>query len=128
MDIDIDVDIVIPVWNRPFDTRTCLVNLSKYTPNARLILVNNGCDRETESLLEEFAEGLDERALLISTPKNLGFVKAVNKGMARAEAEFSAVVRCTSTVSAGWLDSLLALARSRSEAGVIVPRLVPARM
>jgi glycosyltransferase involved in cell wall biosynthesis len=122
---EMDIDIVIPVWNRPVDTRTCLVNLSEYTPNARLILVNNGGDRETESILEEFAEGLDERALLISTPVNLGFVKAVNWGLARAEAEFSAVVRCTSTVSAGWLDPLLALARSRSEAGVIVPHLIP---
>lgn len=125
---EMDIDIVIPVWNRPVDTRICLVNLGKYTPNARLILVNNGGDRETESLLEEFAEGLDERALLISTPVNLGFVKAVNRGLARAEAEFSAVVRCTTTVSEGWLDPLLTLARSRSEAGVIIPRLVPAPM
>lgn len=120
------IDIIVPVWNRPVETRECLVNLIEHSPDARLILVNNGSERETESLLEEFAEGLDERALLISTSTNLGFVRAVNRGLARAEAQYAAVVRSTTVVSEGWLDPLLMLARSRPDAGVIVPRLVRA--
>lgn len=118
-----DVDIIVPVWNRPVVTRASLVNLSAYSPGARLILINNGSDRETESLLEEFADLLDDRALLISTPVNLGFVKAVNKGLARSEAEFALVVRSSTLVSKGWLDPLLALARARPEAGIVAPRL-----
>ena len=119
-----DVDIIVPVWNRPAETRASLVNLNAHSPGARLILINNGSDRETESLLEEFADLLDERALLISTPANLGYVKAVNMGLARSEAPFSLVVRSSTTVSAGWLDPLLALARTRPEAGIVSPRLV----
>jgi hypothetical protein len=118
------IDIIVPVWNRPIETRACLVNLVAHSPAARLILVNNGSDRETECLLEEFAESLDERALLISSQVNLGFVKAINRGLARAEAEFAAVVRQSSLVSEGWLDPFLMLARTRPEAGVIVPRLI----
>ncbi len=53
------IDIIVPVWNRPIETRACLVNLVEHSPAARLILVNNGSDRETECLLEEFAESLD---------------------------------------------------------------------
>lgn len=120
------IDIIVPVWNRPVETRACLVNLVDHSPDARLILVSNGSERETESLLEEFAEALDERALLISTPMNLGFVRAVNRGLARAEAEFAAVVRSTSIVTEGWLEPLIMLARTRPEAGVIVPRLLRA--
>ena len=118
------IDIIVPVWNRPAETRACLVNLVKYSPGARLILLNNGSDRETESLLEEFAESLDERALLISTDVNLGFVRAVNRGLARVEADFAAVVKNSSLVTEGWLDPLVTLAETRPEAGVIVPRLV----
>ncbi|MCM2357341.1 MAG: glycosyltransferase [Geobacteraceae bacterium] len=122
------IDIIVPVWNRPVETRACLVNLVRHSPGARLILISNGSERETEGLLEEFAEALDERALLISTPNNLGFVRTVNLGLARAEAEFAAVVRSTSIVTEGWLDPLLMLARTRPEAGVIVPRLVRAAL
>jgi GT2 family glycosyltransferase len=118
------IDIIIPVWNRPVETRECLVSLVKHSPEARFILLNNGSERETESLLEEFAEALDERALLISTRINLGFVRAVNRGLARAEADFAAVVRSSSQVTEGWLEPLLILAKTRHEAGVIVPRNV----
>ena len=118
------IDIIVPIWNRPVETRECLVSLVEHTPDARLILLNNGSDRETEGLLEEFAESLDDRALLLSTIVNLGFVKAVNRGLARAEADFAAVVRSTSKVTEGWLDPLLELAAARGEAGILVPRLV----
>jgi Glycosyl transferase family 2 len=120
-----EVDIIVPVWNRPVETRTSLVNLSAHSPGARLILINNGSDRETESLLEEFADFLDERALLISTPVNLGFIKAVNVGLARSEAEFVLVVRSSTMVSAGWLDPLLELVRSRPETGIVSPIYLP---
>jgi Glycosyl transferase family 2 len=119
-----DVDIIVPVWNSPVETRSCLVNLVAYSPGSRLILVNNGCDRSTENLLEEFADSLDERALLITSQVNLGFVRAVNRGLARSEGAFVAVVRNTSLVTPGWLDPLLALTEESPMAGVVTPRFV----
>ncbi|HEY6872497.1 MAG TPA: glycosyltransferase [Geobacteraceae bacterium] len=118
------IDIIVPVWNNPIETRECLVSLAAHAPQARLVLMNNGSERETERLLEEFAEGLDERALLISSTLNIGFVKAVNRGLARSGAEFTAVVRSSSLVTQGWLEPLLMLAGARADAGVVVPRLV----
>src|SRR5512140_3475500 len=100
-------DIIIPVWNRPAETRACLVSLVQHSSDSRFILLNNGCDRETECILEEFAEALDDRALLIGSGVNLGFVRAVNRGLARAEAAFAAVVRTSSVVSGGWLGPLV---------------------
>jgi GT2 family glycosyltransferase len=119
------IDIIVPIWNRPVETRNCLVHLIEHTPQARFILVDNGCERETERLLEEFAEILDQRALLLRNDVNQGYVRAVNRGMARAEAPYLAIIRNTSLVTAGWLEPLLGFARERSEAGVIVPRLIP---
>ncbi|CAG0988489.1 glycosyltransferase family 2 protein [Geobacter sp.] len=118
-----DVDILIPVWNRPVETRNCLVTLMDITPSARFILIDNGSDRETERLLEEFADILGERALSLKTSANQGFVKAVNRGLAQVEAPFAVIVRNTTLVAGGWLEPMVELANSRSDAGIIVPRL-----
>lgn len=119
-----NVDIVVPVWNRPVETRNCLVSLMANSPGARFILVDNGSDRETERLMEEFAEILNERALFLKNRTNQGFVKAVNRGLARGEAEYLILMRNTSLVCGGWLEPLLECAASRPDAGVVVPRLV----
>lgn len=118
------IDIVVPVWNNPVKTRNCLVTLIEHSPHARFILVDNGSDRETERLLEELAETLDQRALLLRNEVNQGYVKAVNKGLAQAEAPYIAIVRNTSLVTANWLEPMHDLFRIRPEAGIIVPRLV----
>ena len=117
-------DIVVPVWNDPIDTRNCLVSLAAHSPQARLILVDNGSDRETERLLEEFADILDQRALLVRSDRNLGFIRAVNRGLDRAEADFITIVRHTSIVGSGWLEPLLEFGRSHRDAGLLIPRLV----
>jgi len=115
------IDIIIPVWNRPLETRACLVSLVEYTPNARLILVDNGSDRETERMLEEFAEALDVRMLLLKNRINEGFVKAINRGITRAESRFVVVMRNSSQVTAHWLDQLLGFAAEVPDAGIVVP-------
>jgi GT2 family glycosyltransferase len=120
-------DIVVPVWNEPVETRNCLVSLAEHSPQARLVLVDNGSDRETERLLEEFAEFLDHRALLVRSDRNLGFVPAVNRGLDRAEADFIAIVRTSSVVGPGWLDPLLEYGRTHRDAGLLVPSLAPGR-
>lgn len=119
------IDIIVAVWNRPVETRNCLVNLIDHSPNARFILVDNGSDRETERILEEFAEILDQRALLLRNDTNQGYVRAVNRGLARAEAPHIAIIRNTTIVTDGWLEPMLRLTAEKSDAGIIVPRLVP---
>lgn len=119
------IDIIVAVWNRPVETRNCLVNLIDHSPRARFILVDNGSDRETERILEEFAEILDRRALLLRNDTNQGYVRAVNRGLSRAEAPHIAIIRNSTIVTAGWLEPMLSLSSKRSEAGIIVPRLIP---
>lgn len=120
------IDIIVTVWNRPVETRNCLINLIDHSPHARFILVDNSSDRETERMLEEFAEILDHRALLLRNNTNQGYVRAINRCLARAEASYIAIIRNTTIVTEGWLEPLLSLAEKRNEAGVIIPRLIPA--
>jgi hypothetical protein len=120
---DAIIDVVIPVWNRPNETRNCLVNLINNTPQARLIMYDCGSERDTERLLQEFADALEDRALLMRDDSNIGFVKAANRGLKRSEAPYLALVRNTTVVSAGWLDPLMSFAQAHPEAGILVPCL-----
>jgi hypothetical protein len=117
------IDVVVAVWNRPNETRNCLVNLLNFTPGGRFIMYDSGSDRETERLLQEFADGIEDRALLMRDDSNIGFVRSVNRGLARGDAPFLAVVRNTTVVSQGWLDPLLAFAATHPEAGILLPCL-----
>lgn len=115
-------DIIIPVWNRPAETRRCLASIIETAPDVRLIIVDTGSERETETILQEVTDALDERALLLSSTRNRGFVAALNQGLARSEAPWAVVVRQSAVVSPGWLDALLERAASQQEAGLIIPR------
>lgn len=119
------IDIVIPVWNKPADTRNCLVNLINFTQEARFVMMDCGSERETERLLQEIADGLDERALLMRDDSNIGFVRAANRGLERSEAPYIALLKSTSLVSAGWLEPLLAFAAAHPDAGILVPQHSP---
>lgn len=122
---DATTDVIVPVWNRPYETRNCLVSLINNTPDARFIMFDIGSERETEKLLQELADGLDDRALLMREPSNIGFVRAANRGFLRSEAQYLALVRNTSQVGAGWLQPLLSFASSHPEAGILQPCLSP---
>jgi glycosyltransferase involved in cell wall biosynthesis len=118
------VEIIVPVWNNPVDTRNCLASLVKYSPDARFILMDNGSNRETEAMLQDFADILDKRALLLRSDITQEYVRVVNRGLARAEAPVSIVVKNTTTVSDGWLQPILEFVSGRPDVGVVVPNLV----
>jgi hypothetical protein len=114
------VDIIVPVWNSPFETRACLAAILEYSPEARLIIVDNGSSRETELMLEEFSEPLGERGLFIKTERNVGLVPAINMGLARSDSDFAVIVRPNVMVNAGWLKVLLHAAETTG-AGIVSP-------
>lgn len=120
--ISAGTDIIIPVWNNPTETRECLAALVEYSFDFRLILLDIGSDQPTEQLLHEFAEFLDDRAILLRSESASGFVATVNRGLAKAEAPLAVVMRSTSRVTAGWLEPFHE-ASLRPDAGIIVPSL-----
>lgn len=122
---DAIVDVIIPVWNRPDETRNCLVNLINHTPNARFIIVDCGSERDTERMLQEFADALDDRALLMRDDSNIGFVRAANRGFESSKAPYLALVRNTSIVSDGWFEPLLQFAHTHPDTGILLPCLDP---
>lgn len=114
------VDIIVPVWNNLFETRACLAAILEHSPEARLIIVDNGSSRETELMLEEFSEPLGERGLFIKSERNIGLVPAINMGLARSDNDFAVVLRPHVMVNAGWLKALLEDAEA-ANAGILSP-------
>lgn len=114
------VDIIVPVWNSPFETRACLASILEHSPEARLIIVDNGSSRETELMLEEFSEPLGEQGLFIKSERNIGMVPAINMGLSRSDSDFAVIIRPHVQVAGGWLAGLLDAARS-PHAGIISP-------
>jgi glycosyltransferase involved in cell wall biosynthesis len=113
-------DIIVPVWNSLFETRACLASVLKYSGDARLIVVDNGSDRETERMLEEFSEPLGEHGLFMKSERNLGIVPAINLGLARSDNKFAVILRPHVQVTANWLDRLLNAAKN-ANIGIVSP-------
>lgn len=114
------VDILVPVWNNPFETRACLAAILEHSPEARLMVVDYGSGRETQLMLDEFAESLDDRGLFMTSDRNIGLIPAINRGLASSNADYTVIVRPNVTVSKGWLSHLLEAARTPGT-GIVTP-------
>jgi glycosyltransferase involved in cell wall biosynthesis len=114
------IDILVPVWNNPFETRACLAAILAYSSGARLIIVDNGSSRETELMLEEFSESLGDQGLFIKSERNIGLVAAINLGLARSDSDYTVIVRPHVSVQAGWLETLVRAAETTG-AGIVSP-------
>lgn len=119
---DYPLDIIIPVWNSPVAVRAALASFATDSPMARLVMVNNGSERETEAILHEFAEALDDRALLLSTGRNIGTVAALNLGLSRSTAQFALVSNPFVRLPPGWFDPVLSLFEATPAAGAVCLR------
>ena len=114
------IDILVPVWNNPFETRACLAAILAHSSGARLIVVDNGSSRETELMLEEFSESLGNKGLFIKSDKNIGLVAALNMGLACSDSDYTVIVRPHVSVRAGWLETLVSVAETTG-AGIVSP-------
>lgn len=113
-------DIIVPVWNNPTAARACLVSILDCAETARLIIINNGCDRTTELMLEEFSDHLGDRAIYMTMERNIGFVPAVNRALNRSDADWAIIVRPTGTLTAECYQQILE-ATAKEQAGIITP-------
>ena len=114
------VDIIVPVWNSLFETRACLASVLHYSNDARLIVVDNGSNRETELMLEEFSEPLGEHSLFMKSERNLGILSAINMGLAKSDSDYAVILRPHVQVTDNWLNGLLNAAQTKG-IGIVSP-------
>jgi GT2 family glycosyltransferase len=116
-------DIIIPVLNRAGLTRNCLRSIEglTHTPH-RIILIDNGSDRETREFLENYKISSPD-AVLVRNETNAGWVKAVNQGMRLSSSPYVCVMNNDTAVKTDdWLARLMEIAKSEPDIGLVNPR------
>ncbi|MBN1354214.1 MAG: glycosyltransferase [Candidatus Omnitrophica bacterium] len=115
-------DIIIPVWNEPEATRSCLEYLRVNTRYPyRVIVIDNGSASETSAYLDEIKRGPGWKVEVIRNDKNVGFIKAVNQGLAVSNADYVCVLNNDTLPGEGWLTELVMFMEKHPDTGLANP-------
>ncbi|MDD5136156.1 MAG: glycosyltransferase family 2 protein [Candidatus Omnitrophica bacterium] len=116
-------DIVIPVWNQFALTKDCIESIFKNTADAgfKLIIIDNASDEETRRYLAGVKEQWSGKVILVRNDTNLGFIKAVNQGLAASSAPYICLLNNDTLVTKNWLKEMIAIAESADDIGLVNP-------
>ena len=114
-------DIIIPIWNQLEFTKDCIDSIVKNTKDYSLVLVDNASTDEVKNYLEGLKASYGEKIRLIRNDKNLGFVKAVNQGIASSKAPYICVMNNDTVAYGNWLGEMVNIAESSKDIGIVNP-------
>jgi O-antigen biosynthesis protein len=114
------ISIVVPVFNRPVETRAMLESLRfslHHREDWELVLVDDGSAPATSAWLHSLAcNGVE----VVHHHDNQGFARSVNDGVARCRGEILVLANNDLVFSAGWLEPMLQILDDLScSAGVV---------
>ena len=114
-------DIIVPIWNHPEFTRSCIEGLLKNTRYPyKLLLIDNGSERETKNYLENLKKE-NANIKLLRNAENLGFIKAVNQGLALSDAPYVCILNNDTVPGVAWLTELVEFAEKHPDVGLLNP-------
>jgi GT2 family glycosyltransferase len=117
----VDVSIIIPVFNHFPDTLACLESIAQFTRGRsfEVIVVDDASTDETPELARRIA-GL----VWLRNDQNLGFVGSCNRGAALARGDFLVFLNNDTVVTPGWLEALARTFRDMPDTGLAGAKLV----
>ena len=116
-------DIIIPVWNQMQLTKECIDSIIRHTFSPyRLIVIDNGSQRQTKEYLEELTRNNNILITIIRNETNLGYIKAVNQGLQISYGDYVCLLNNDTKVGEGWVKELINVAQSNPEIGIVTPR------
>lgn len=117
---EVDVSVVIVVWNQPHLLFRCLRALIEQpAPSMEVILVDNGSGVETARLL-----GRLDGFRLVRNASNLGFLRACNQGARAARGRALLLLNSDAFVRRAAVTNALAALESEPGAGAVGGRLI----
>lgn len=116
-----EVSIILPVHNNWLLTAECLRSLATDASAVRyeVIAVDDASSDETRELLP-MVSGVG----VVRLDDNVGFVGAVNAGLAAAKGRFIVLLNNDTVVTPGWLEALVETAEADDNVGVVGAKLV----
>lgn len=116
------VDVLVPVYRGRVETLNCLLHVleaSNRTPSRLVVIDDRGPDEPLRADLRRLARlGLCD---LVVQPRNLGFVAAINAGMALHPGRDVIWLNADTEVYGDWIDRLLAVAREDPAIATVTP-------
>lgn len=115
------VSIIIPVHNQWPVTARCLAMLGRYPGDTPLevLVVDDASDDETPLRLARC-----ENLRVITNRRNLGFVRACNRGAGEARGTHLVFLNNDTQVQPAWLDKLVSTFEEKPDAGLVGSRLI----
>ena len=118
---EVDVSIIIPVFNQLEYTHACLASLQVVEEQTRFeIIIVDDCstDRTAEVLPE--VDGIT----YLRNERNSGFVASCNRGAQKARGKYLVFLNNDTIVKPGWLTALLDTFKEERRAGIVGSKLL----
>ena len=115
------VSVIIPVYNQLDFTLGCLQSIVEHKSTCSFeIIVADDCSTDDTGDVIPPISGIR----YIRNPENLGFIRSCNHASEHARGEFVFFLNNDTQVTAGWLDSLVAVFDQHWDAGIVGSRLL----
>ena len=115
------VSVVIPVFNNVEYTLCCLGSICRYTPARSFeVIVVDDCSTD----VTQEAVGAISGVRYMRNAENLGYIRSCNKGASLARGRYVMFLNNDTQVLAGWLDALVDVFETVSDAGLVGSKLI----
>jgi GT2 family glycosyltransferase len=118
-----DIAVIIVNWNAREDLRVCLTSLYA-EPRPRVSYDVWVVDNASEDGSAAMVTSKFPQVYLIKNTENLGFSKANNQAIARADSRYVFLLNSDAAIHAGALDALAAYADTHTAAGILGPKVL----
>jgi len=101
----------------------CLESISRQSyRNFEVVVVDNGSNDRSLEIVNDFAIKLEME--IIRNSKNLGFAKAANQGIKRADSEIIALVNNDAFLDEKWLEEIVKACKNDASAGIFASKIL----
>ncbi len=115
-------DIILPVCDQFEFTKKCIESILENTDSPfRLIVINNGKNPDTRKLLDNLERNRDVETTIVYNARNVGWVKALNKGIELSRAPYVCFQNDDTVVTRGWLRKMIRILELKPDFGLINP-------
>jgi len=119
-----ECDIILLSYESPDLLKKCVRSVLDHTrASSRLIIVDNA---SSDPEVRRYLQGIrgNDKVIMekVFSEENVGFAGGMNRGMRLSEAPFVCLLNNDCQVTDGWLEEMIAVARSRDNIGLVNPQ------
>jgi len=118
---EVEISIIIPVFNQLRYTQACLASLQEHRGNHRFeVIVVDDCSTDTTTETVPRIKGV----VYLRNETNSGFVVSCNRGAEKARGKYLVFLNNDTVVTDGWLGELLDTFAEEPQAGIVGSKLI----